>query len=156
MDAVTVPQPISPFKDFLAKSQKLLVDGKRVDSASGETFEVLDPSTNTVLTHVPKGGKEDINRAVEVVHEKIVEKEIFDPVVVTAPFEDLNTVITIGNDTEYGLASSVWTKAINKAHNKVTKGLKTGTVDATAPFGGYKRSGFGREMGIHALKIIRK
>ena len=46
MDAVTVPQPISPVKDFLAKSQKLLVDGKRVDSASGETFEVLD----TVIT----------------------------------------------------------------------------------------------------------
>ena len=65
MDAVTVPQPISPIKDFLAKSQQLLIDGKRVDAISGETFEVLDPSTNTVLTRVPKGGKEDINRAVE-------------------------------------------------------------------------------------------
>ena len=42
-----------------------MIDGKRVDAASGETFEVLDPSTNTVLTWVPKGGKEDINRAVE-------------------------------------------------------------------------------------------
>ena len=69
MDAVTVPQTISPVKDFLAKSQKLLIDGKRVDAASGETFEVLDPSTNTVLTHVPKGGKEDINRAEETGHE---------------------------------------------------------------------------------------
>ena len=43
MDAITVPQPISPVKDFLAKSQKLLIDGKRVDAISGETFEVLNP-----------------------------------------------------------------------------------------------------------------
>ena len=54
MGAVTVPQPISSVKDFLAKSQKLVIDGKRVDAASGETFEVLDPPTNTVLTPVPK------------------------------------------------------------------------------------------------------
>ena len=66
MDAVTVPQPISPVKDFLAKSQKLVIDGKRVDAASGETFEVLAPSTNTVLNLVPKGEKEDINRADEL------------------------------------------------------------------------------------------
>ena len=65
MDAVTIPEPISPVKDFLANSQKILIDGKRVDAISGETFEVLDPSTNTVLTRVSKGGKEDINRAVK-------------------------------------------------------------------------------------------
>ena len=90
---------------------------------------------------------------------KIVAEEIFGPVVVAAPFEDLDAVIARGNDTEYGLAASVWTKDINKAH-KVAKGLKAGTVwvnchnifDAAAPFGGYKRSGFGREMGIHALE----
>ena len=90
---------------------------------------------------------------------KIVTEEIFGPVVVAAPFEDLNDVIARGNDTEYGLAASVWTTDINKAH-KVAKGLKAGTVwvnshnifDAAAPFGGYKRSGFGREMGIHALE----
>jgi acyl-CoA reductase-like NAD-dependent aldehyde dehydrogenase len=62
-DAVTIPEPISPVKDFLANSQKLLIDGKRVDAVSGETFEVLDPSKNTVLTLVSKGEKEDINRA---------------------------------------------------------------------------------------------
>ena len=90
---------------------------------------------------------------------KIVAEEIFGPVGVAAPFEDLDAVIARGNDTEYGLAASVWTKDINKAH-KVAKGLKAGTVwvnchnifDAAAPFGGYKRSGFGRKMGIHALE----
>lgn len=89
---------------------------------------------------------------------KIVAEEIFGPVVVAAPFEDLDSAIARGNDTVYGLAASVWTKDINKAH-KVAKGLKAGTVwvnchnifDAAAPFGGYKQSGYGREMGIHAL-----
>jgi acyl-CoA reductase-like NAD-dependent aldehyde dehydrogenase len=65
MDAVNIPEPISPVKDFLANSQKLLIDGKCVDAVSGETFEVLNPSTNTVLTPLAKGGKEDINRAVK-------------------------------------------------------------------------------------------
>jgi hypothetical protein len=50
MYVITISQPISPLKDFLTKSQKLLIDRKRVDAASGETFEVLDPSTNKVLT----------------------------------------------------------------------------------------------------------
>ena len=65
MDAVTITQPISPVKDFLAKFQKLLIDGKRVDIISGETFEVLNPWTNTILNHVQKGEREDINRSVE-------------------------------------------------------------------------------------------
>ena len=51
----------SHVKDFLSKPQKLLIDGKRVDAVSGATFEVLDPSSNLLLTHVPKGGKEDID-----------------------------------------------------------------------------------------------
>ena len=88
---------------------------------------------------------------------KIVNEEIFGPVVVAAPFKDLDEVIVHGNKTVYGLAASVWTSDVNKAH-KVAAGLKCGTVwinshnvfDASAPFGGYKQSGYGREMGIHA------
>ena len=90
---------------------------------------------------------------------EIVQAEIFGPVLVAAPFEDLDEVITRSNDTNYGLAASVWTTDINKAH-KVARGLKAGTVlvnchnifDANAPFGGYKQSGYGREMGVHALE----
>jgi aldehyde dehydrogenase (NAD+)/phenylacetaldehyde dehydrogenase len=90
---------------------------------------------------------------------KVVEEEIVGPVVVAVPFEYLDAIIARGNDTKYGLAASVWTKDINKVH-KVEKGLKARTVwvncynifDAAAPFGGYKRSGFGREMGTHALE----
>ena len=65
MTTATTPQPLSAIKDFLAAPQKLLIDGKRVDSASGDTFEALDPSNNTVLTRVPKGEKADIDRAVK-------------------------------------------------------------------------------------------
>jgi hypothetical protein len=56
MDAIIVLQLIAPVKDFLAKPQKLLIDGRLVDAVSGEAFEVLDPSTNTVLTRTPKEG----------------------------------------------------------------------------------------------------
>ena len=86
-------------------------------------------------------------------------EEIFGPVLIVDSFEDIDDVIAKANDTIYGLAASVWTKDINKAH-KTAAGLKAGTVwinchnifDAAAPFGGYKQSGYGREMGIHALE----
>jgi acyl-CoA reductase-like NAD-dependent aldehyde dehydrogenase len=90
---------------------------------------------------------------------KIVREEIFGPVVCAIPFKDPNEVVEAGNDTAYGLAAAVWTHDIQKAH-RLAESLKAGTVwincynmfDAAAPFGGYKQSGFGREMGAHALE----
>lgn len=91
---------------------------------------------------------------------RIVREEIFGPVVCVQPFEDLADVVARGNDTPYGLAASVWTRDLDKAH-EVAADLQAGTVwvnchnvfDAAAPFGGYKKSGYGREMGRHALDL---
>jgi phenylacetaldehyde dehydrogenase len=89
----------------------------------------------------------------------IVREEIFGPVVVAEPFTTLEEVIPRGNATPYGLAAGVWTRDIAKAH-RVAAELKAGTVwincynifDAALPFGGYKQSGWGREMGHEVLE----
>ncbi len=88
----------------------------------------------------------------------IAKEEIFGPVVAAMPFEDLDEVIDRANLSEYGLAAGVWTENVKNAHY-VANRLKAGTVwvncynafDAASPFGGYKQSGIGREMGSYAL-----
>jgi phenylacetaldehyde dehydrogenase len=89
---------------------------------------------------------------------KVVREEIFGPVVVAAPFSDLDEIAAVANDTEYGLGAGIWTKDISKAH-ALAKKIRAGTVwincynvfDAALPFGGYKQSGWGREMGHEVL-----
>ena len=91
---------------------------------------------------------------------KVVEEEIFGPVVCAVPFsdDDVEQIVKRANDTIYGLAASVWTQNISLGH-KVARGLRAGTVwvnchnvfDASLPFGGYKQSGWGREMGSEVL-----
>jgi len=89
---------------------------------------------------------------------KIVQEEIFGPVVVAQPFDDLEEIAAIANDTIFGLAAGIWTHDLSKAH-RLAKLLRAGTVwvncysvfDAALPFGGYKQSGWGREMGHDAL-----
>jgi aldehyde dehydrogenase (NAD+) len=89
----------------------------------------------------------------------IAREEIFGPVLATIEFGDVDEAIARANDSHYGLAAAVWTKDIKKAHY-VARRLQAGTVwintyniyDTAAPFGGYKQSGFGREMSVHALE----
>jgi phenylacetaldehyde dehydrogenase len=91
---------------------------------------------------------------------KIVREEIFGPVVVAEPFDDLEGVMKVANSTDFGLASSIWTRDISKAH-RAAEIMRAGTVwinchnvfDAAMPFGGYKQSGWGREMGHEALEL---
>ena len=90
---------------------------------------------------------------------KIVREEIFGPVVVAEPFRSLDEIAAEANNTSYGLGAGIWTRDISKAH-ALAKKLRAGTVwincynvfDASLPFGGYKQSGWGREMGHEALE----
>jgi phenylacetaldehyde dehydrogenase len=91
---------------------------------------------------------------------KVIREEIFGPVVCAIPYKDadLERIAKEANDTPYGLAASIWTRDISTA-NKMAKRIRSGTVwinchnvfDAALPFGGYKQSGWGREMGAEVL-----
>jgi phenylacetaldehyde dehydrogenase len=91
---------------------------------------------------------------------KVVQEEIFGPVVAAIPFDDVEELTPRANDTVYGLAAGIWTKDISKAH-RLAAALHAGTVwincynifDAALPFGGYKQSGWGREMGKEVLNL---
>jgi phenylacetaldehyde dehydrogenase len=91
---------------------------------------------------------------------KVVREEIFGPVVTAMPFKSVDEIAAEANNTRYGLAAGIWTKDIAKAHSLANK-LRAGTVwincynvfDAAMPFGGYKESGWGREMGKESLEL---
>ena len=90
---------------------------------------------------------------------RIAQEEVFGPVLSVIPFDTEEDAIRIGNDINFGLAAGVWTSDIGRALRMSDK-LKVGTVwvntyradSFTSPFGGYKRSGIGRESGIDAIK----
>ena len=90
----------------------------------------------------------------------IAQEEIFGPVLATVRFQDEEEAIAIANRTIYGLAAGIWTRDLKRAH-RVAQRLEAGTVwintyhplDAASPFGGYKQSGYGRELGAYALDL---
>lgn len=99
----------------------------------------------TVFTHVKNGMR-------------LAQEEIFGPVVALIPFTDEADAVLQGNDVPYGLAASIWTQDLNRAH-RVAKAMKVGTVwvntiyeiDPIAPFGGFKQSGLGKELGEESV-----
>lgn len=90
---------------------------------------------------------------------RIAQEEIFGPVAAVIEVSDVDEAIAVANDTMYGLASAVWTNDLSKAH-RLARGIKAGTVwingsglyDPSVSFGGYKQSGFGRELGVHSME----
>ncbi len=118
---------------------ELLIGGKRI----GDRGHFIEP---TVFANVQD-------------EMKIAREEIFGPVMSIIRFRDLDEVVERANNTPYGLAAAVWTRDIGKAH-AIANNVRAGTVwincfdvfDAAAPFGGFKQSGMGREMGEYALQ----
>ena len=88
----------------------------------------------------------------------IAQEEIFGPVLATLTFDDVEDAVEQANQTIYGLAAGVWTRDVGRAH-RFARDVQAGTVwvntynryDSASPFGGYKQSGFGRELGKQAL-----
>jgi acyl-CoA reductase-like NAD-dependent aldehyde dehydrogenase len=91
---------------------------------------------------------------------RVAQEEIFGPVVSVITFKDEDDLIRQANEVVYGLSAGIWTQDITRAH-RFAKAIKAGTVwintfnmmNAASPFGGYKQSGYGREMGKHALEM---
>ena len=125
-----------------SEGAKLLAGGKRA-AVNGDHGYFIEP---TIF-----GGVDN--------NMKIAQEEIFGPVLATLSFDDIDQVSELANKNIYGLAAAIWTNDIRKAH-QLSRKLKAGTVwintygvmDAALPFGGYKQSGFGRELGMHAIE----
>lgn len=127
----------------IEEGAKLLCGGERdVDGAKSKGFFVKPTIFSEVKPQM-----------------KIAQEEIFGPVLAALRFKDPDEAIEIANGTIYGLVSAVWTRDIQLAH-RMAADIKAGSVwintyngfDTGSPFGGYKQSGFGRDLGAHALE----
>ena len=89
----------------------------------------------------------------------LAQEEVFGPVLGVISFREEDELVALANDTPYGLAAGIWTNDIKRAY-RVAREIKAGTVwintyralSYASPFGGYKQSGYGREMGMEAIK----
>ncbi len=163
--------------DYLTQRAKKEKIGDPFDHATTQGPQVSQEQCDTIMKYIAAGksegarcvtGGKRIDRPGYFIEPTVFEnvkdemtiarEEIFGPVLAVMKFRDVEEAVRRGNNTMYGLAAAVWTKDIDKA-NKVAAGLKAGTVwincydvfDSAAPFGGFKLSGLGRELGEYGL-----
>jgi len=128
--------------DLGKKEAKLVAGGNRVPVGGNKGFFV-EPT-------IFSGVSNDM---------RIAQEEIFGPVLAVIGFDDAEQAVEQANANPYGLAAAVWTRDVSKAH-RVSRQLRAGLIwintyglmDAAVPFGGFKNSGFGRELGMHAIE----
>jgi aldehyde dehydrogenase (NAD+) len=162
MDALVIGNPLDKNTDIGAINSKEQLDtiNKYLKIGKAEGAEMYQPSCS-----VPKNGywcKPTLFTGVSQSN-RIVQEEIFGPVLAIQTFRTVSEVIEKANNTPYGLSAGVWTDKGSKLFN-LTSQLKAGVIwgntfnkfDPTSPFGGYKESGFGREGGLHGLKAYLK
>ncbi|MCB9255462.1 MAG: aldehyde dehydrogenase family protein [Bdellovibrionaceae bacterium] len=167
------------FLDKLKKEADSLVVGDPLDRKTQMGAQVSDEQFQKILGYIEKGKAEGakVLSGGERARDKgyfikptvfdcpsddltIIKEEIFGPVVSALSFKDMDDLKERANKTIYGLSAGVWSRDIGKAH-RLARDIKAGTVwvncyncfDAASPFGGYKQSGFGRELGEYALEL---
>ena len=145
--------------DLIGKPSPLVAD--LVSAAHRETVASFVEGTPLFQGEVPDGpGFWFPCTLVEASNDdRIAREEVFGPVAALIPFSDEAEAVAIANDTPYGLSGSIWTRDGARAL-RVARALETGvlsvnsnsSVRVSTPFGGFKQSGFGRELGMHALQ----
>ena len=144
---VTTPPQYQKILDYIeiAKQDgaKCVLGGQAYTGPAAKGGQFVEP---TIFT--------DVNNKM-----RIAQEEVFGPLLAVIPFDTEEDAISIGNDVDFGLAAGVWTQDIGRAV-RMSEKLRVGTVwvntyravSFTSPFGGYKRSGLGRESGLEAIK----